>query len=474
MSISDVLHKILNLRKQYLTNLNDDDDNNELSNLFNQLLKWQQEIINKINKYVQKKLDEIKEKYFEINRQQIHYLDILYANCLSNCINHNNQEHNLQLLEHLNNIHSSIQIIHPKQIDFNQYCELKINHLNDIHNSILLMNNKNSFNLSSYQLFSTLPIQSNITSLFAVHDQLLVYYDHYTSSSSYLHIFDLQTYLEQTNNKHLCLKLRIPCKQFREKIIHIEYCSYLQRFLIATSSKLFTLQISKTDKNHCITEYYDIHHENFSGILQKFTFHPISSNLIYFLINKFSQYILIEIDLSENFNVIKQWNYPKIDNTKIDLLKNIDNNINNLNNQLKTINDFIVGKNIFLFIVTYESNNISSNQFYEFHIRSFDMNLQHRLLLNTLYCPLHIFLIPYDYSSISNQQEQCIIIFQKSKILSLYNINNNKLELINEIILDIEPEYLGFATNDLSILLIRNLFHIAIYKRINNNTIDMN
>ncbi|CAF3580824.1 unnamed protein product [Rotaria sp. Silwood1] len=210
MSISDVLHKILNLRKQYLTNLNDDDDNNELSNLFNQLLKWQQEIINKINKYVQKKLDEIKEKYFEINRQQIHYLDILYANCLSNYINHDNQEHNLQLLEHLNNIHSSIQIIHPKQIDFNQYCELKINHLNDIHNSILLMNNKNYFNLSSYQLFSTLPIQSNITSLFAVHDQLLVYYDHYTSSSSYLHIFDLQTYLEQTNNKHLCLKLRIP------------------------------------------------------------------------------------------------------------------------------------------------------------------------------------------------------------------------------------------------------------------------
>jgi hypothetical protein len=32
-------------------------------------------------------------------------------------------------------------------------------------------------------------------------------------------------------------------------------------------------------------------------------------------------------------------------------------------------------------------------------------------------------------------------------------------------ILDTEPEYIGFANNDLSILLIRNLFHIAICKR---------
>ncbi|CAF1046904.1 unnamed protein product, partial [Rotaria sordida] len=60
-------------------------------------------------------------KYLEINRQRIRHLDILYANCLSNCIDHNNKGNYLQLLEDINNIHSSISIVHPKQIDFNQY-----------------------------------------------------------------------------------------------------------------------------------------------------------------------------------------------------------------------------------------------------------------------------------------------------------------------------------------------------------------
>ncbi|CAF4301385.1 unnamed protein product, partial [Rotaria sordida] len=86
------------------------------------------------------------------------------------------------------------------------------------------------------------------------------------------------------------------------------------------------------------------------------------------------------------------------------------------------------------------------------------MNLQHRLVLNIFHCPLRIFIIPRDYSSASNQQEQCIIISQKSKTLSLYDINPindyNKIHLIDEMIHDTELEYLGFANNDLSILLI--------------------
>ncbi|CAF0955042.1 unnamed protein product [Rotaria sordida] len=182
----------------------------------------------------------------------------------------------------------------------------------------------------------------------------------------------------------------MQCKQFQEKIMHIEYCLYLQRFLIA------------------------IAHGNFSGIIQTFAFHPISSNLIYLLVNTFSQYTLIQIDLN--------------------------NSMTKLNIQLKAINDFTIGTDILLVTITYESNDIPSDQFYEFTT-----------------------------SSSSNQQEQSIIISQKSKTLSRYDINPindyNKIHLIDEMILDTELEYLGFANNDLSILLIRNLFHIAIYKQ---------
>lgn len=100
------------------------------------------------------------------------------------------------------------------------------------------------------------------------------------------------------------------------------------------------------------------------------------------------------------------------------------------------------------------------------------MNLQHYLTLNTSFCPLRIYIIPQDYLSVENPQEQFMIISPRSKTLSLYGItstnNNDKIQLNDEIILDTEPEYVRFLNNDLSNLLIRNLFHIAIYRRKNN------
>lgn len=100
------------------------------------------------------------------------------------------------------------------------------------------------------------------------------------------------------------------------------------------------------------------------------------------------------------------------------------------------------------------------------------MILQYRFLLNSIYCPLHICLLPCDYSSTWNEHEQFLTIFQKNKTLSLYDINtqnaNDKIQLIDEMYLDSEPEYIGFVNNNLSTLLIRNLFHIAIYKQLNN------
>ena len=100
------------------------------------------------------------------------------------------------------------------------------------------------------------------------------------------------------------------------------------------------------------------------------------------------------------------------------------------------------------------------------------MKLEHCLILNTSYSPLRICMIPYNDSA-SSQQEQLIVISEKSKTLSLYDINpindNDTIQLIDEMVLDTEPEYIGFANNDLSILLIRNLFHIAICKRITDN-----
>ena len=98
------------------------------------------------------------------------------------------------------------------------------------------------------------------------------------------------------------------------------------------------------------------------------------------------------------------------------------------------------------------------------------MQLQHRFIPNSALCPLRICMIPCDYSSSWKEEEQFLLIYQQSKFLSLYNCNENeeKIRLIDEIILDTEPEYIGFVNNDSSILLLRNLFHIAIYKQMNS------
>jgi len=357
MSNNDLLYEILNLRRQCVAKA--EEDNEELLNLHDQLLKWQQQIINELEKFIEEKFHEIKQKYFELNRQQIHHLDILYSNCLANNIDQNNQQYYSQLVEDINHLHSPIEIFSSKLIDFNQYLQLNTNHFNDIQRSLRLINNKNYLNLSSYQLFSTVSIQSNITSLFATHDRLLVYYDHYTSTPS-IHIFDLQTYLEQSNHNRSCLRLRVPCKQFQGKMMHIEYSSYLQGFLLATSSKLFLLKISNTCSNHRVTEYFDLVHGNFPGILQKFACHPTTPNLIYLLINTFSHHILIQMDLSKTFHIGKKWDYPKDDddNDNNDSLTTTDNNITKFNSQLTIINDFALGKDILIFAVTYESSKL--------------------------------------------------------------------------------------------------------------------
>jgi hypothetical protein len=481
MSNNDFLYEILSLRQKCLSKI--DEDNNELINLHKQLLKWQKQIINELEKFIEEKYHEIKQKYFETNRQFINHLDNLYTNSLTNNINQNYSK----LFEDFNKLHLSIDIYSSKQIDFNQYIQLNTNHLNDIQRSLILINNKNSLNLSSYQHFSTLSIQSNLTSLFSTYDRLLVYYDHYTSSAS-LHIFDLQNYLKQSNNNRSCLKLRVPCNQFQGKIMHIEYCSYLQGFLLATSSKLFLLEIPNKCTNYNVTEYFDIVHGKFPGILQKFACHPTTPNLIYLLINTFSHYTLVQIDLSKTSYIQKSWDYPIDDNDRNDSLiptTTTDDNITKFNSQITTINDFALGKNLFIFVVTYQSSKLifliiqlnyillilDDNSSYQFHIRSSDMNLQYRFILNSTFRPLHICMLPCDYSSSSwNEQEQFLIIFEKSKLLSLYHINpTDQIQLIDEIVLNTEPEYIGFANNNLSILLIRNLFHIAIYQQMDTN-----
>ncbi|CAF4147887.1 unnamed protein product [Rotaria magnacalcarata] len=97
------------------------------------------------------------------------------------------------------------------------------------------------------------------------------------------------------------------------------------------------------------------------------------------------------------------------------------------------------------------------------------MNLKHRLQLKGSDCPLRICLVPCDYSSAWNQHEQCLIAFEKRKTLSVYDIdpteNKDKVQFLEEKILDIEPDYVDTANNDRSTLFIRNRFHIALYKR---------
>jgi hypothetical protein len=350
MSNSDFLHQILHLRKQCLAKI--DNDSDELENFYDHLMKWKQQIINELEKFIQEKFHEIKQKYIETNRQLINHLDKLYSNCLTNNIDQNKK----QLIEDFNNQHSLIEIFSSKQIDFNQYLQLNTNHLNDIQRSLILSNNTNYLNLSSYQLISTVSIQSNLTSLFSTYNHFLVYYDHHISSAS-INIFDLKTYLEQSKTNRSCLKLRVSCKQLQGKLMHIEYCSYLQGFLLGTGSKLFLLEISNTGTSHHLTEYFDIVHGSFPGILQKFACHPTAPNLIYLLIKTFSHYTLVQIDLSKSAYIGKKWDYPKDDNyspTTTTTTTTTDNNITRYNSQIKIINDFVLGKNFLIFAVTYE------------------------------------------------------------------------------------------------------------------------
>jgi hypothetical protein len=461
MSNSDFLHEILNLRRRCLAKIEEgeQDNNNELINYYEQLMKWQEQMIDELKKFIQKKYHEIKQKYIEIHQQQIRQLDILYGNYLSE---QNNKQNYSQLIETYQNHHLSIEILYPKPIDFNSYLQINTN---DIQRSLPLIN---QLNLTAYQLVSTISIQSNLTPLFAIYDRLLVYYDHYTSSAS-LHIFDLKTYLEQSNaNHHSCLKLRVPCNQFQGKIMHMEYSECLQGFLLATGSKLFLLDIQDTGTNYNVKEHFDIAHRNYLGIIQKFVCHPTTLNLIYFLINTLSDHTLVQMDLSKPFRVGKKWTYPKD-----------DHHTTKSHSQLTRINDFTLGKDILIFAVTYQSSNLNKfilddNSSCELHIRSLDMCLQHRFIFNSSHCPLRICMIPCDYSSLWNEREQFLLIYENSKILSLYDFNSltdndDKMQLIDEITLDTEPEYIAFANRDLSILLLRNHFDIAIYKQLNNN-----
>lgn len=359
MSTNNILHQILNLRRKCLAKT--DEDNIELVHFREELLKWQQQIINELEKFIEEKFHEIKQKYLETNRQLINHLDNLYTSCLTNDDNNyqNNRQYYSQLLDDHNRLHISCEILPTKSIDFNQYLQLNTNHFNDIQRSLALVNNTNYLHLSSYQLSSTLSIHSNVTSLFTTHDRLLVYYDHHTSTAS-LHIFDLQTYLDQPNTNRSCVKLRVPCKQFQGKVMHMEYATYLKGFLLATGSKLFLLEISNTSTNYHLREYFDIVHGNFLGILQKFACHPTSPNLIYLLVNTFSNYILIQIDFSKTSYIGKKWDYPIDDNERNDSLTptttTTDNNLTRSHSQLAIINDFVIGKNILIFAVTCQSS----------------------------------------------------------------------------------------------------------------------
>lgn len=345
MAAADLLHRILHIRKQYLTKLDADDVYDEILTFQEELLSWQQQMIIRLNRFVEEKLNEIKNNYLKSIRRQVDHLDVLYSNIQSKPNDQNLEESYSHLIDNVSKVNSSIKISFPKQIDFNHYCQLNTDNLEEIHRSLSSFNNAKNIQLSSYQLFSTLPTQSNATSLFAVHDRLLIYCDHDTSSAS-LHIFDLKKYLEHSNSKHSCLKARVPCTEFHGKVMHMEYCSYLKGFLIATGSKLFTIKITSVRRKYRITESFDIVQRNFAGILQKFVCHPITINIIYFLINKFSQNTLIRVDLDKNFTIVNQWDYPINDN--IPSTKS--------NFQLKSINDFAVGNNVLIFSVTYESS----------------------------------------------------------------------------------------------------------------------
>ena len=334
MANSDLLHQILNLRKQCFSKLND--DSRELGNLCEQLFQWQEQVIKNVKQFVHEKIHEIKQKHSELHRQQLDKLDTLYRHCVDGQPLYNYQKSFSQLADSLKKNLSSLRIFHRKPIDFNLYLQFNTDSLIG----------PNRLNLSSYKMIAAIPIQSNIDSLIATHDCLLVYYDHYVSSA-FLHVFDLRTYLEKKSSRRACTKFRVPCTEFHGKIMHMEYCPYVQGFLLGTGSKLFTLKISTLSLNHQTTEYFDLVNANLSGILKKFACYATSSHLIYLLLSTFEQYTVVRLDLSQNFSVLGQWDYPEEENQSNGSLTT-----NKSGSRLTTINDFVLGYHVLVFAVT--------------------------------------------------------------------------------------------------------------------------
>ncbi|CAF2118526.1 unnamed protein product [Rotaria magnacalcarata] len=119
---------------------------------------------------------------------------------MSSFIHEDDTERCLQLLESLNKIPASIEIVHSNQMNFNQYFQSNTDHINEIFCSLLLMTDKTYLNLSLHQDFSTISLKSSEIQLFAIHDNFIVYYDNYKSSSSLCGL-NLQPYLEHKNAK---------------------------------------------------------------------------------------------------------------------------------------------------------------------------------------------------------------------------------------------------------------------------------
>ena len=111
----------------------------------------------------------------------------------------------------------------------------------------------------------------------------------------------------------------------------------------------------------------------------------------------------------------------------------------------------------------------SSTESYQFHVRSLDMKLQYCFELSPSQCPLRLCVIPTDYSSSVSAYEQFLVISKNSKLVSLYRINAIEdqylVQFVDEMQVESEPTCLGFASNDSSLLLVRNLFSIAVYKQ---------
>lgn len=453
--MNDIAHQILQIRKQCLTKIEGDDQ--ALNNLFRDLHQWQDDMIDQLKTFVQKKCEEIKDKHRQIYQQRIRQLDALYFNCFAHRLDEEKQRHYLQFVHNCQGNLSPIELTMSKSINFNDYFQLNINRSVELPRLSPFLNPHQHLDLTTYGLISNLSIQSNLTPLFASDDRLLVYYDHQPSSPA-LHLFNFKNFLKNNKLNTSIVKLRIPCHQFQGKIMHMEYCEFIKGFLLATGSKLFMLQISNTVTDYSVRESFDTMQRNFSGILKKFACHPVTSNLIYLLLTTLTNRSLVQIDLSRSSRLHKHFQYPKEDHCTTDC-------------QLNDINDFVAGKDRLIFAVTYQSNRRDETSSYQIHIRSLDMDLLHRFLLNSSRCPLRICMIPMDYSSTDgNAQEQFLIIYQKSRILSFYHLNfdeiqEEKVRLIDEITLETEPEYIGFAFNDPSMIMLRTPFHISIYKQ---------